>query len=71
MNLKEVKHRILSVKSTQKITSAMKLVSSAKLRRAQVAIENMRPYQQKLHEMLFALLQNVQSDAGDYVVLLP
>ncbi len=69
MNLKEVKHRILSVKSTQKITSAMKLVSSAKLRRAQVAIENMRPYQQKLHEMLFALLQNVQSDAGDYTTV--
>lgn len=43
MNLKEVKQRIQSVKTTQKITSAMKLVSAAKLRRAQNAIEGMRP----------------------------
>ena len=49
--LKEIKGRIASVKSTLKITSAMKLVSSAKLRKAQSAIENMRPYQQKLQEI--------------------
>ena len=54
MNLKEVKQRIISVKSTQKITSAMKLVSAAKLRRLQGAIEGMRPYHKKLSE-IFAL----------------
>lgn len=56
MNLKEIKQRILSVKSTQKITSAMKLVSAAKLRRAQNVIENMRPYQQKLDEIFSAFI---------------
>lgn len=56
MNLKEVKHRILSIKSTQKITSAMKLVSSAKLRRAQSAVEGMRPYKRRLDGMLRTLL---------------
>ena len=52
--LKETKGRIASVQNTLKITSAMKLVSSAKLRKAQTAIENMRPYQEKLQE-IFAL----------------
>lgn len=56
MNLKEVKQRIQSVKTTQKITSAMKLVSAAKLRRAQSAIEGMRPYQQKLDNILSTFL---------------
>ena len=50
--LKEIKGRINSVKSTLKITSAMKLVSSAKLRKAQVAIEAMRPYEQQLFRIL-------------------
>ena len=50
--LKEIKGRIASVKSTLKITSAMKLVSSAKLRKAQSAIESMRPYEQQLQRML-------------------
>lgn len=50
--LKEIKGRIGSVKSTLKITSAMKLVSSAKLRKAQTAIEAMRPYQAQLQRML-------------------
>jgi len=50
--LKEIKSRIGSVQNTLKITSAMKLVSSAKLRKAQAAIESMRPYQQKLQEIL-------------------
>lgn len=58
MNLKEVKQRIQSVKTTQKITSAMKLVSAAKLRRAQNAIEGMRPYKQKLDEILSSYLRN-------------
>ena len=50
--LKEVRNRIDSVKSTQQITKAMKMVSAAKLRRAQDAILQMRPYAQKLQEML-------------------
>ena len=56
MSLKEVKQRIQSVKNTQKITSAMKLISAAKLRRAQSAIEGVRPYQSKLDEMLVSFL---------------
>ena len=53
--LKEIKGRIGSVKSTLKITSAMKLVSSAKLRKAQNAIEAMRPYEETLQGMLSAV----------------
>ncbi len=49
-SLKEVKTRINSVKSTRKITSAMKMVASAKLHKAQGAIENMLPYQKKLNK---------------------
>lgn len=61
-NLKEVKGRITSVTSTQQITKAMKMVAAAKLRRAQEAIIQMRPYAQKLSE----ILQNVSSGtAGD------
>ena len=66
MNLKEVKQRIQSVKTTQKITSAMKLVSAAKLRRAQSAIEGMRPYQQKLFEILSAFLHSTSSISTPY-----
>ena len=51
-NLKEVRNRIKSVTNTQQITKAMKMVSAAKLRRAQDAITQMRPYAQKLQEML-------------------
>ena len=50
--LKEIKGRISSVQSTLKITSAMKLVSSAKLHKAQAAIANMRPYEAQLQRML-------------------
>ena len=53
--LKEIKGRIGSVKSTLKITSAMKLVSSAKMRKAQKAIEAMRPYEEQLQRMLLQL----------------
>jgi len=56
-NLKEVRNRITSVGSTMQITSAMKMVSAAKLKRAQDAILQMRPYANKLKE----LLQNVSS----------
>ena len=50
-SLKEVKTRINSVKSTRKITSAMKMVASAKLHKAQGAIENMLPYKKKLNKI--------------------
>ncbi|MFZ4058147.1 MAG: ATP synthase F1 subunit gamma [Ferruginibacter sp.] len=60
--LKEVRNRIKSVQSTQQITKAMKMVSAAKLRRAQDAVTQMRPYAKKLQEML----SNIVSDAdGD------
>src|SRR5579862_2838034 len=59
--LKEVRNRIKSVTSTQQITKAMKMVSAAKLRRAQDAIIQMRPYAQKLQEML----SNIVSGSGD------
>ena len=55
-SLKEIKSRIQSVKSTQKITSAMKMVSSAKLRKAQKTIENFRPYEQRLNRILNSFL---------------
>ena len=55
-SLKEVKNRISSVKSTRQITSAMKMVASAKLHKAQGRIENMLPYQRKLNEILTNLL---------------
>ncbi len=51
-NLKEIRTRITSIESTQKITASMKLVSAAKLRRAQIAIQHLRPYSQKLNEIL-------------------
>ena len=54
--LREIKSRIGSVRSTLKITSAMKLVSSSKLRRAQLAIEAMRPYQKQMDGILETLL---------------
>ena len=50
--LKEVRERIKSVNSTQQITKAMKMVSAAKLRKAQQAITEMRPYANKLDKML-------------------
>jgi F-type H+-transporting ATPase subunit gamma len=57
-SLKEIKTRIGSVKSTLKITSAMKMVASAKLHKAQSAIGNKLPYEQKLHRMLAGMLQD-------------
>ena len=58
MNLREVRDRIASVKSTQKITAAMKLVSAAKLRRAQTAIEGMSHYSYRLHGLLASFLSS-------------
>ncbi len=60
--LKEVRNRIKSVQSTQQITKAMKMVSAAKLRRAQDAITQMRPYAQKLQEMLSNIVSNAEGD---------
>lgn len=60
-NLKEIRIRIASVQSTQKITGAMKMVSAAKLRRAQTAIINLRPYSNKLNE----ILKNLSSSADE------
>ncbi len=60
--LKEVRNRIKSVQSTQQITKAMKMVSAAKLRRATEAIIQMRPYAQKLQEMLGNIVGNAEGD---------
>lgn len=60
--LKEVRNRIKSVQSTQQITKAMKMVSAAKLRRAQDAITQMRPYAQKLQEMLSNIVSNSEGE---------
>jgi F-type H+-transporting ATPase subunit gamma len=63
-NLKEVRERINSVMSTQQITKAMKMVAAAKLRRAQQAIVQMRPYANKLNEMLSNILTAVEGDVS-------
>ena len=63
-NLKEVRNRITSVISTQQITKAMKMVSAAKLRRAQDAIVQMRPYAAKLREIMENISSTLDSSAG-------
>ena len=65
-SLKEIKGRIGSVQSTLKITSAMKLVASAKLRKAQQTIEGMRPYERKLQGMLDHLVASGAKVSGEY-----
>ncbi len=60
--LKEVRNRIKSVQGTQQITKAMKMVSAAKLRRAQDAITQMRPYAHKLQEMLSNIVSSSEAD---------
>jgi F-type H+-transporting ATPase subunit gamma len=62
--LKEVRNRIKSVQGTQQITKAMKMVSAAKLRRAQDAITQMRPYAQKLQEMLSNIVSSSEGEIG-------
>lgn len=62
--LKEVRNRIKSVQSTQQITKAMKMVSAAKLRRAQDAIVQMRPYAQKLQEMLSNIIGSADGEVN-------
>lgn len=60
-NLKELKNRITSVTSTQKITKAMQMVAAAKLRRAQEAAENSRPYAQRMERMIASVAANLPS----------
>jgi F-type H+-transporting ATPase subunit gamma len=63
-NLKEIRNRISSVSSTMQITSAMKMVSAAKLKKAQDAITAMRPYSDKLTELLQSLSASLEGDSG-------
>lgn len=63
-NLKEIRNRISSVSSTMQITSAMKMVSAAKLKKAQDAITAMRPYANKLTELLQGLSGTLDADVG-------
>ena len=63
-NLKELRSRITSVSSTMQITSAMKMVSAAKLSRAQDAITSMRPYAEKLTQLLQDLSAALDDDSG-------
>ncbi|NNK82904.1 MAG: ATP synthase F1 subunit gamma [Flavobacteriaceae bacterium] len=63
-NLKEIRNRIASVSSTMQITSAMKMVSAAKLKKAQDAITAMRPYANKLTELLQSLSATLDADSG-------
>ena len=62
-NLKEIRTRIGSVASTMQITSAMKMVSAAKLKRAQDAITQMRPYAEKLREILVNISSTLEGSA--------
>ncbi len=63
-NLKELKTRIASVKSTQKITSAMKMVAASRLKRAQEAAEAARPYAERMERMIGSILGNMGSTEG-------
>ena len=67
-NLKEVRNRITSVTSTQQITKAMKMVSAAKLKRATNAIVQLRPYAEKLRDILGNVSASVESGASPYTV---
>jgi len=62
--LKEIRIRIASVKTTRQVTSAMKIVSAAKLKKAQDAVTQIRPYANKLHELLSSISSNLEN-AGD------
>jgi len=62
--LKEVRNRIKSVQNTQQITKAMKMVSAAKLRKAQDAIIQMRPYARKLQEVLSNIVSSSEGEIG-------
>jgi len=66
-SLKEVKGRIASVNSTKKITAAMKMVASAKLHKAQAAIENMLPYEKRLNAILTGFLSTETSFESPFI----
>jgi len=66
-NLKIIRTRISSVKSTRQITSAMKMVAAAKLRRAQDKIVSLRPYANKLHEILVGLTRSLVESEDDNI----
>lgn len=68
-SLKEVRIRINSIKSTQKITSAMKMVSASKLRRTQNAILKLRPYAKKKYEMLQNIIENISPETKEQLKL--
>jgi F0F1-type ATP synthase gamma subunit len=67
-SLKEVKGRIASVNNTRKITSAMKMVASAKLHKAQAAIESMLPYERRLHHILTDFMSNCTEVTSPFIV---
>ena len=67
-SLKEVKGRIASVNNTRKITSAMKMVASAKLHKAQAAIENMLPYERRLNHILTNFLSADSEVESPFIV---
>src|SRR6185312_13705814 len=67
-SIKDLKKRIGTVKNTQQTTRAMKMVSAAKLRRAQEAIQNQRPYAKRISELIEQLLAGLGS-AGNHVLL--
>ena len=60
-SLKDLRNRISSVKSTKKITSAMKMVAAAKLKRAQDKVTELRPYSNKLNEILSNLSDSISN----------
>ena len=66
-SLKEIRSRISSVSSTRKITSAMKMVSAAKLKKAQNTIENSLRYQQKMTDILYGFISSTENDAASPV----
>lgn len=67
-NLKEIRNRITSVGSTMQITSAMKMVSAAKLKRAQDAVIKMRPYAEKLHHILGNLSASLDTSENEFAI---
>ena len=66
-NLKEIRNRIASVSSTMKITSAIKMVSAAKLKKAQDAITAMKPYSEKLNELMVSFSEVISSSTISYL----
>jgi len=66
-NLKEIRTRIASVASTKKITSAMKMVSAAKFKKAQINVLRFRPFNDQVNNILQSSIEFIGSLSGDYV----